>query len=164
MKGPESGYSIMQRIDESTEGAWRPGPGTMYPLLKSLVGEGLAKATGPGQRSGSKTYALTPKGRRDLEQIRRMFAGMGRKERVMGRLFSDLLPGEVFVHMIVNRFREGTEAFRQKVAEVPQPDRDATLKEFRLLLDNQIQWIDSQLSGGTTPRRPVSPSNQKKNA
>ncbi|HKT22866.1 MAG TPA: PadR family transcriptional regulator, partial [Nitrososphaerales archaeon] len=36
-RGPETGYSIMQKIDERTDGAWKPGPGTMYPLLKSMV-------------------------------------------------------------------------------------------------------------------------------
>ncbi|HLQ21553.1 MAG TPA: PadR family transcriptional regulator, partial [Nitrososphaerales archaeon] len=31
---PEAGYSIMRTIEETTDGAWRPGPGTVYPLLR----------------------------------------------------------------------------------------------------------------------------------
>ncbi|MDG6938393.1 MAG: PadR family transcriptional regulator, partial [Nitrososphaerota archaeon] len=46
-RGPETGYSIIQKIDERTEGAWRPGPGTMYPTLKGLVSDGLVRAA-PG--------------------------------------------------------------------------------------------------------------------
>jgi DNA-binding PadR family transcriptional regulator len=144
-RGSETGYSIIQRIDERTEGAWRPGAGTMYPLLKSLLREGLVKASGPKGRGGSKTYAITQKGKREIEKTRRLFAGVGRKEPVMSRLFSDLLPGAVFVPMMVRRYRDGAETIRQKFNEVPEPDRETLLRELRLLMESQIQWIDSEL-------------------
>ena len=144
--GPETGYSIMQKIDERTQGSWRPGAGTMYPLLKNLVSEGMAKASGGGGKGAAKTYTLTPKGGRELEKMRQVIAGSGRRMEVMGRLFSDLVPGRVFVPMIVNRYREGSEVFRQKVGEIPQPDRDLILRDLRLILESQTQWIDSQLA------------------
>jgi DNA-binding PadR family transcriptional regulator len=136
---------MIQMIDERTDGAWRPGPGTLYPLLKSLLREGLVKVSNPTGRGGSKTYALTPKGKREIERTRRLFAGVGRKEPVMSRLFSDLLPGSVFVPMMVRRYREGAETFREKFNELPRPDREALLRELRLLMESQIHWIDSEL-------------------
>jgi len=145
-RGPESGYSIIQKIDEKTEGAWRPGPGTMYPLLRSFVREGLAKSSSQGRRSGTKQYSLTAKGRKELDAMRRVAASMGRKEGVMARLFSDLLPGDLFVTMIVNRFREGTGIFRQKVGELSEPERSALMKEFKFLMEAQIAWIDTFLA------------------
>ena len=144
--GPETGYSIMQKTDERTQGSWRPGPGTIYPLMKNLVSEGLAKPSGGRGRGAVKTYVLTPKGGRELEKMRQVIAGSGRRMEVMGRLFSDLVPGRVFVPMIVNRYREGSDLFRQKVGEIPQPDRDLILRDLRLILESQIQWIDSQLA------------------
>jgi DNA-binding PadR family transcriptional regulator len=143
-KGPETGYSIIQRIDERTDGAWRPGAGTMYPLLKGLSDEGLVKAAGPSGRGGSRKYSLTQKGRKELESMRLQLAGAGRKEPVMVRLFSDLMPGSVYVPMVVRRFRDGAEVLRQKLAEVPDPDRTSLLQELRLLMNSQIEWIDSQ--------------------
>jgi DNA-binding PadR family transcriptional regulator len=144
-KGPQAGYSLMQRIDERTDGAWRPGPGTMYPLLKGLVADGLAR-TAPGKSaSGSRAYAITPKGRRELSEMRESLASMGRKERVIGRLFSDLLPAASFVPAMVNRYKEGIELLREKFSEVPQPERAAYMKDIRLFMESQIQWIDSQL-------------------
>lgn len=142
--GPQTGYSIIQTIDEKTEGAWKPGAGTMYPLLKSLLKEGLVKISG-GSRGVSKVYALSPKGKRNLDDARRMIAGVGRKEPVMGRLFAELLPGSVFIHMMVRRWRDGVEVFRLKVAEVPEEERVPLLEELRVVLKSQLDWIDSQI-------------------
>jgi len=161
-KGPETGYSIIQRIDERTDGAWRPGAGTMYPLLKGLLKEGLVRVTNPSGRGGSKVYSLTARGNAELERIRQQFAGAGKREPVMVRLFSDLLPGRVYVPMVVRRYRDAAEILRQKVDEVPEPEKTALLQELRLFLKSQIDWIDSQLgaypghresSKGPKPRR-----------
>ncbi|MBI3840894.1 MAG: PadR family transcriptional regulator [Thaumarchaeota archaeon] len=161
-RSPESGYSIIQKIDERTEGAWRPGAGTMYPLLKSLVRGGMVKATGAEGRLGSKTYSLTPKGRSELEAIRRAITTMGGKDRVMMRLFSDLLPGSVFIPMILSRYREGTEIFREKVFEIPQPDRSHVLKELKLFMESQIDWIASQLLASADELKLPAPRRRKK--
>jgi len=148
-QGPRSGYDVIQTIEEKTEGAWRPGPGTVYPLLKSLEREGLIGAVGTGRgrrRGASRAYSLTRKGRKRLDEVAKMIAGAGRKEAVMGRLLADLLPADVFVQMMVRRFREGGEAFRQKLAEIPQAERTRLLQELRLVFASQLDWVDSQLA------------------
>ena len=61
--GPETGYSIMQKIEERTEGAWRPGPGTMYPLLKGLASDGLARAVSEEGTPAHKYYVITQAGK-----------------------------------------------------------------------------------------------------
>ena len=144
-QGPESGYSIMRRIDERTDGAWRPGPGTMYPLLKGLVADGYARAAIGKGAAGTRPYVITPRGRREISKVRESLASMGRKERVIGRLFSELLPAASFVPAMVNRYKDGFEMFRQKVIELPQPERDAHMKDLRLFMETQIEWIDAQL-------------------
>src|ERR1700675_973086 len=75
---PESGYSMMQTIAERTEGAWRPGPGTIYPLLKSMVREGLVEPLGSGKEKGSVTYSVTEKGTEELEEMQRNLGMAGR--------------------------------------------------------------------------------------
>ncbi len=149
---PASGYALMQGIEAKTEGAWRPGPGTMYPLLKSLVSDGLARAGGSAGQAGSRAYFLTPKGRRDLEEKRRMMAGVGKNDRTMLSLFSDLLPGKVYVPLMLSRYREGVAIFRDKVSELPTPERAAALRELRFIMETETRWIDSQLSEGLERR------------
>jgi DNA-binding PadR family transcriptional regulator len=154
-RGPETGYSIIQTIDAKTEGAWKPGPGTIYPLMKSLVSDGLAKVSHDTKGSKTKSYDLTSKGHRELEKMRGVMTGMGGRERILGRLFSDIIPASSFVPAMSTRFKEGMELFRKKISEVPEPERDLYLKDLRLHLESQIQWIDLQLDAKLPgPRSP----------
>src|SRR5437667_272419 len=60
---PIHGYEIIQDIDSKTEGAWRPGAGSLYPILKKLVSEGLIKAEPePSDEATRRVYHITPKG------------------------------------------------------------------------------------------------------
>ncbi len=68
-KHEETGYSIMRTIEDKTEGAWRPGPGTVYPLLRSLVKEALLERAGPAESGTTVKYSVTKKGRQELEEI-----------------------------------------------------------------------------------------------
>jgi DNA-binding PadR family transcriptional regulator len=143
-RGPETGYSIIQKIDERTEGAWRPGPGTMYPTLKGLVSDGYVRVA-RGGTAGGKEYIMTADGHKALREMRERLAGLGRKEKVIAQLFSDILPPPVFVPLVLNRYREGAQQLREKLSELPLPEREAYLKELRLFMETQIGWVDSQL-------------------
>ncbi|TMI28906.1 PadR family transcriptional regulator, partial [Candidatus Bathyarchaeota archaeon] len=33
---PAHGYGLLQEIENKTEGVWRPGAGSIYPILKEL--------------------------------------------------------------------------------------------------------------------------------
>ena len=63
-EGPSHGYEIIQRIEAKTEGAYKPSPGTIYPLLSLLEDLELVDVTTEGKR---KRYELTDAGRAELE-------------------------------------------------------------------------------------------------
>jgi DNA-binding PadR family transcriptional regulator len=65
---PRNGYGIMQEIEERSAGAWRPSPGSVYPVLQQLEDEGLVKADESGER---KLMGLTDAGREYVEERRR---------------------------------------------------------------------------------------------
>ncbi len=46
-EGVVHGYLLSQRISERTDGAWRPGPGAVYPSLSALVERGWARRRAP---------------------------------------------------------------------------------------------------------------------
>lgn len=73
--GPVHGYLLSERIAEKTAGAWRPGPGAVYPSLQALVERGLARRRGVGRR---REYRITARGRQVLQRIRRTTGATGR--------------------------------------------------------------------------------------
>lgn len=66
-EGELYGYRLSEAIAEKTQGAWRPGPGSVYPSLQKLVASGLATSKLSGRR---RTYAITRKGSSILRTIR----------------------------------------------------------------------------------------------
>lgn len=143
---PAIGYSIIETIEEKTDGAWRPGAGTLYPLLRSLLDGGLVKSIPSGVKGAGTTYAITEKGKSELENLRRTIASSAKREPVMMKLFVDLLPPGTFAEFMVNRSREIGALFKEKVVEVPQPERDALLRELRVVLENWLAWTNSHLT------------------
>ncbi len=143
--GPVTGYEIMQRIEEKTEGAWRPGPGTIYPLLKGLVREKLATPSQKAAKTSRVSYTITPSGARELEAMHEEMASFGRKERVIMRLVSDLMPNTTLVPVLLNRARDGADFLRSRISELPEPDRTAALRELGTMTENQLDWIRSNL-------------------
>ena len=64
---PRNGYGIMQEIEERSAGAWRPSPGSVYPVLQQLEDEGLVRAAQSGER---KLMELTEEGKKYVEEQR----------------------------------------------------------------------------------------------
>ncbi|MFD6097746.1 PadR family transcriptional regulator [Nocardiopsis flavescens] len=63
---PRSGYEIIREGRERSGGAWRPSPGSIYPMLQQLEDEGLiVQEEGEGRR---RPYKLTEEGIDHLEE------------------------------------------------------------------------------------------------
>ncbi len=58
------GYEMIQEIAERSGGAWKPSPGSVYPTLQLLGGEGLIVSESEG---GKKLFSLTEAGRTAAE-------------------------------------------------------------------------------------------------
>lgn len=56
---PRNGYQLIQELDERSHGAWRPSPGSIYPVLSQLEDEGLVTAT---TGESGRTFTLTAAG------------------------------------------------------------------------------------------------------
>jgi DNA-binding PadR family transcriptional regulator len=57
---PRNGYQLMQEIEHRSDGAWRPSPGSIYPVLAQLEDEGLVRT---GELGGQRVHELTDAGR-----------------------------------------------------------------------------------------------------
>jgi DNA-binding PadR family transcriptional regulator len=64
---PRNGYQVMQEIEQRSEGAWRPSPGSVYPAFQLLADEGLIRGEA---RDGGNVFELTDAGRAHVEENR----------------------------------------------------------------------------------------------
>jgi len=67
---PRNGYQVMQELEQRSDGAWRPSPGSVYPALQLLADEGLIRGE---TREGGTVYQLTDTGRAHLDENRERF-------------------------------------------------------------------------------------------
>ncbi|GAB3466988.1 PadR family transcriptional regulator [Kineococcus endophyticus] len=63
-EGPSNGYRIIGEVARRSDGAWKPSPGSVYPILQQLQDEGLVVA----DPADAKQFTLTEEGRRYVEQ------------------------------------------------------------------------------------------------
>jgi DNA-binding PadR family transcriptional regulator len=64
---PRNGYQLMQEIEQRSDGAWRPSPGSVYPALQQLEDEGLVRTS---EATGHRLFELTDEGRAHVEENR----------------------------------------------------------------------------------------------
>jgi DNA-binding PadR family transcriptional regulator len=63
---PMSGAELTSALEDETDGRWRPKPGSIYPLLKSLLQDGLTRELSDTD-GRTRRYELTDKGLQFLE-------------------------------------------------------------------------------------------------
>ncbi len=148
---PIHGYEIIQDIDSKTEGGWRPGAGSLYPILKKLVSEGLIKAE--AESSGEATrrvYQITPEGVESLAHAKEMFANFQQRFGSLRRLFIELIDPEnlatFFVEGSNRQFQMAQEMLESKSEKMSQGDLEYILKEYLLNLERQINWANRMLN------------------
>jgi DNA-binding PadR family transcriptional regulator len=130
---PRNGYQIMQEVQERSDGAWRPSPGSAYPALQQLEDEGLIRSQ---EIDGRKLFVLTDEGRalvaeRDPElpaPWEQMGADVGSDARELGKLMREV--ASAFVQVM----RTGSDGQMAKAREVLTETRRNL---YRILADGE---------------------------
>lgn len=133
----------MQEINEKTKGNWRPGPGTIYPLLRKLAKEQLiAPVPGPKHKEReSVTYTLTRKGKVELQEMQSIIISHGEKREGMMTIFSELLPATRLVPIFLEVLDSQFDVLLNKISELPPSQERDSLAEFKRILEDQLSEI-----------------------
>src|SRR6266568_6208817 len=116
---PAHGYDLLQEIENKTEGVWRPGAGSIYPILKELVRGGYIRAeahkkTGKPQH----VYHITSEGRALLQQSGEMLLKTGQNWGAMRSILIELVDPKniptVFTHMTADNSRFSVESSNRR--------------------------------------------------
>jgi len=148
-KEPCYGYEILQDIDSKTSGAWRPGAGSVYPILKKLVADGYIKADEGVKGEDRKVYSITQKGVDALKEDEKLFLNSGQKWMAMRSLFIELIQPEQLMRFmsdgIKSQFELTQEIIETRSKEMSRNDLEFILKEYALNLDQQLEWAKKNL-------------------
>jgi DNA-binding PadR family transcriptional regulator len=148
-KQPCYGYEILQDIDSKTSGAWRPGAGSVYPILKKLVADGYIKADEGPKGEDRKVYSITQKGVEALKEDEKLFLNSGQKWMAMRSLFIELIQPEQLMRFmsdgIKSQFELTQEIIESRSKEMSLGDLEFILKEYALNLEQQHEWATLKL-------------------
>lgn len=166
---PAHGYEILQDIESKTEGAWRPGAGSIYPMLKKMVAEGLITEESTGkERVDHRTYHITKKGLEHVKMARQFFSNMGQRWSVMRRIFVEMLEpedvGKFLVDGSKSQFQTAQEAVESKMENLSSSDARFFLKEYTLNLERQLDWANmmlKKLGSGEERIRPLQTASRR---
>lgn len=147
--GPTYGYELLRSIEEASGGLWRPGPGTIYPLLKKLEAAGLISSGGERGGASRRAYSLTEKGKAYLEEAKARFVVAGRRWEAAGRLFVELVdPSDVptvLGALAASKLELARRLVESKLGEVPVDEMRYALEQYRLFLRRQLEWVEGLL-------------------
>ena len=85
---PRNGYQLIQDVAERSNDAWRPSPGSIYPVLQQLEDEGLVEVIAGGS---GRTYGLTEAGRSLVAEQREQFGTPWEDLDGAGRVLRELM-------------------------------------------------------------------------
>ncbi len=148
---PIHGYEVIQDIDSKTEGAWKPGAGSLYPILKKLLSEGLIRADpSSAEEPTRRVYHITPKGTEELTKSKEMFASFQQRWGFLRKLFIELTDPEhladFFVQGSNRQFQFAQEMLDSKAGKIPESEIEYMLKEYALNLERQLNWTNRMIS------------------
>ena len=147
---PLHGYEVIQEIDSKTEGAWKPGAGSLYPILKKLVSEGLIRADSSSEEDTRKVYQITPKGVEELAKSKEIFASFQHRWGFLRKIFIELIDPEhladFFVEGSNRQFQMAQELLESKASKVPENDVEYMLKQYALNLERQLNWTNRMIN------------------
>lgn len=144
---PAHGYDLIRSIGTKTGGAWRPGPGSIYPILKELVSEKFIKEKASNESGRSqRVYQVTSEGRKYLDNSHDMMMKAGRNWEATRNIMIDLIDPD-HVPTIVPHMASGQFAFLRQIIElkkdkIPKHEIKLMLKEYALNLQRQLNWTN----------------------
>jgi DNA-binding PadR family transcriptional regulator len=140
---PKRGYDLIKEIETKTEGAWRPGPGAVYPVLQKLVKQGYLSAKKRSKEGPIQVlYQITPAGLAHISDAKKTMRTSTERMSLMSSLFVDLMEPDDLVRFVLNSFDLQTQLLRMIVesdrSRLSDQDKLFVLRQYRLNLEREL--------------------------
>jgi mycofactocin precursor len=144
LDGPKHGYQVMSEIAELSKEQWTPGPGSIYPVVRSLAETGLVEVN---EVDGRRVITLTEHGRQIAET--RRDAGPAPWDRVSADDASPAMELRSAIGRLIPALKQlGREGSDAAIAEIAQRLDTLRRDAYRLLADDAP---DTSEAPGATP-------------
>ena len=144
-----SGYDLMREIEEKTERAWRPGPGSVYPVLQKLAKQGYIAARKASSHGPTEVmYDVTPAGLRSIAKVKRAMGLSGNRLRMVSSLFVDLMEPDDLVRFASTSFEIQTDLMRKMGSDrsgLSEGDKLFVLRQYRLNLERELAHVSESI-------------------
>ena len=160
---PMRGYDLMREIEIKTDGAWRPGPGAVYPALQKLSKQGyvtIKKKAGDGPIHV--IYEITPAGLLRIANAKKTMRSPTERWNLMGSLFIDLMEPDDLVRFVISSFEFQIQLLHTIIESnksgLSDEDRLYVLRQYRLNLERELTRAAAaikQIDDRTQPRKAV---------
>lgn len=126
-----NGYQVISEIEQKTEGAWKPSPGSIYPTISQLEDEGLVEVVREG---GKKVLRLTDEGstwvEENTDEVESVWTGFAETDRAEVQDLRKVL--KQTMGAVQQVFATGTPEQQQRAVEILA---DTRRQLFGLLAD-----------------------------
>ena len=149
---PMRGYDLIREIEVKTDGAWRPGPGAVYPVLQKLVRHGLVSVKKRSEDGPTQIlYEITPAGLDYITDSKKAMRTSTERMSLMSSLFVDLMEPDDLVRFVLNSFDLQTQLLRTIVesdkSNLSVQDKLFVLRQYRLNLERELSRTLALLKG-----------------
>jgi DNA-binding PadR family transcriptional regulator len=136
---PMTGKEIIDEADSSSEGAWRPSPGLIYPLLGRLARDALVEEVENGR------FAITPKGEKALDTHVEVQEQLERQIRLMSKLgLSVVSTGKFVAEEAFERILSVTSAVKEKIAEDSLELQRNFNQKYKVFLEKELERMERE--------------------
>jgi len=156
---PMRGYDLMKEIELKTEGAWRPGPGAVYPVLQKLTKQGyIAVKRKSGDGPTQVVYEITAAGLKNIADAKKLMRSSTERLALMRSLLIDLMEPDDLVRFVISTFEAQAETFQMilesEKSGLTDQDRLFVLRRYRLNLERELARAAELIGDIETHRRP----------
>lgn len=148
---PSTGYELTRKFDQSLRTTWHARHSQIYPELARLEEAGLVEVVGHGPR-GSRTFALTPAGRSELDRwlVEDEPDRSQRNESGLRLFLAQLLPADrrrQALERDLAHVRREMAGLRELAATLPPDEPFAAQVDLGLRIDAVIEeWLVEQVA------------------
>jgi len=134
-KGPLTGKRIMDEAEKQSDGAWKPSPGLIYPLLGRLLTSGLIEETKDGKQQ------ITPKGEKALTEYAEIHDEIDRRLRTVMKLG---VTGKFMAEDALDRLTTLATQLWESASELSSGPRSGIVNKYISFLKNELEKFESR--------------------